>query len=351
MKKIILFIFSVTIAIYTNAQDIGQILAGSKSDANKYFNSYMRPFGEGEIHNLSRGWFSTAKVHKLLGFDISINAQTVVIPGSKQNFTFNNSDYSTFKLADGGSSASVPTFMGRSTGQQIKVDTTINGQNVSTRFNAPNGIGDDFKKNISFLPISVPLPIAQIGIGLFKHTDLKIRYFPKTSFSKVEIGVFGVGLQHEFSNYLPFIKKAPFLHLAALAAYNKINASYVPDLSSGPVTSSNSKVDYGISSFTLQAIASVKLPVVEFYASLGYSTGKSNVDFKGNYTATYKTGYPPPNDKVSSTISDPISLNYTANGISNTWGMRLNLAFFKIYADYTFAKYSGLGAGLAFSFR
>jgi len=344
MKKITLFIFYMALIVSAKAQDIGQIIAGSRADANKYFNSYMQPFGEGEIYNLSRGWFSTAKAHQLLGFDVSINMQTAVIPGDKQNFTFNNTDYSTFKLVGGASSASVPTFMGGTTGQQINVTTTVNGQPASTSFSAPNGIGDDFKKNISFLPVSVPLPVAQIGIGMFKHTDIKVRYFPKTNFNNVEIGVFGVGLQHEFSGYLPFIKKMPFLHLSGLAAYNKIDANYAPNLTSGPVTSTDAKINYSINSFTVQAIASVKLLIVEFYTSVGYSGGKSNVDFKGNYTATYSNG-------SSASVTDPVSLSYTANGLSNTWGVRFNLAIFKIYADYTFAKYSGLGAGIALSIR
>lgn len=347
MKKIILFGFYITLITNAKAQDIGQIFAGSQADANKYFNSYMKPFGEGEIYNLSRGWFSTAKAHKLLGFDVSVNMQTVAIPGDKQNFTFNNSDYSTFKLAGAASSATLPTFMGGTTSQQILVITTVNGQPVTTNFNVPNGIGDDFKKNISFLPVSVPLPVAQVGIGIFKHTDLKVRYFPKTNFNKVDIGVFGVGLQHEFSNYLPFIKKAPFLHLSALAAYNKVDASYLPNLTStsSPVSSSDSKINYSISSFTVQAIASVKLPIVEFYTSVGYSGGKSNIDFKGHYTVKY-TG-----TTATANLTDPVSLNYTGNGLSNTWGVRFNLAIFKIYADYTFSKYNGLGAGIAFSFR
>ena len=346
MKKIILFVFYIALMANLKAQDIGQIIAGSRADANKYFNSYMQPFGEGEIYNLSRGWFSTAKAHHLLGFDISVNMQTAVIPGDKQNFTFDNSDYSTFKLSGSASSASLPTFMGGTTGQQIDVTATVNGQTGTTNFTAPNGIGNDFKKNISFLPVSVPLPVAQVGIGVFKHTDIKVRYFPKTNFNNVEIGVFGVGLQHEFSDYLPFIKKAPFLHLSALAAYNKIDATYLPNLTatSKPVASTDSKINYSINSYTVQAIASVKLPIVELYTSVGYSGGKSNVDFKGNYTASYSNG-------SSATVSDPVSLSYAANGLSNTWGVRLNLAFFKIYADYTFAKYNGLGAGVAFSFR
>jgi hypothetical protein len=188
------------------------------------------------------------------------------------------------------------------------------------------------------------MPVAQIGIGIFKHTELKVRYFPQTDFNKVAIGVFGIGLQHEFSDYLPFIERIPFLHFSALAAYNKINAKYTPDLSSGSVTSSDAKADYDISSFTVQGIASIKLPVIEIYASVGYSGGKSNVDLKGTYTTTYNNG-------STASITDPVSLSYTANGLSNTWGLRLNLTILKIYADYTFAKYNGIGGGIALSIR
>ena len=69
-------------------QDIDQIIAGSKADANKYFNNYTQPFGEGEIYNLARGWFNTARTHKFLGLDISVNVQGAIVPPEKQNFTF-----------------------------------------------------------------------------------------------------------------------------------------------------------------------------------------------------------------------------------------------------------------------
>lgn len=352
MKKITVLLFITAISFVTKAQDFGQILAGSLPDANRYASEYMRPFAEGEIYNLSRGWYSTARTHKFLGFDISINGQFAIVPPGKENFTFNNADYSSFKLNGGASSATLPTIMGGTTSQVINVNTTVNGQPVSTSFTAPKGIGDDFKKNISFIPPAAPLPVVQIGLGLFKHTDIKLRYFPKTNFSNMEIGVFGLALQHEFSDYLPFIKKVPFLHLSALAAYSKIDASYLPTFNAGsPVQSPNAVAGYTISAFTLQGIASVKFSLLELYTSLGYSKGTSTIDLKGNYTVTYNTGFPPPNDKVTTQLKDPISLGYNASGISNTWGIRLNILILKVYADYTFASYNNAGAGIALAFR
>lgn len=352
MKKVILAIFIIVISLTAKSQDFGQILAGSLPDANRYATEYMRPFAEGEIYNLSRGWYSTARAHKFLGFDISINGQFAIVPPGKENFTFNNADYTSFKLNGGASSATLPTIMGGTTTQVINVNTTVNGQPVSTSFTAPKGIGEDLKKNISFVPPAAPLPVVQIGLGLIKNTDIKLRYFPKTSFSDMEIGVFGLAIQHEFSNYLPFIKKVPFLHLSALAAYSSIDASYKPSFGvSSPVQSPNAIAGYKISAFTLQGIASVKFSLLELYTSLGYSKGSSDISLTGNYTVTYNTGLPIPNDKATAQLKDPIALNYKAGGLSNTWGIRLNILILKVYADYTFATYNSAGAGIAFAFR
>lgn len=361
MKKVYFFLILSVCFVHAKSQDFGQVLAGSTQDANKYLNAYLQPFAEGEIYNSARGWYSTAIAHKPLGVDLSVRFEAAIIPTQQQNFTFNNSDYTTFKL-HGTTTASLPTFMGGelNPAQQIDVSTTVNGQSATTSFTAPKGIGNDFKKNISFLPVSAPLPVAQLGIGLIKHTDIKLRYFPKTNFGnkgngddQVGIGIFGIGVQHEFTHYLPFAKKIPFLHLSALAAYSNTKVDYSPDMTNAgnTVTSTDGKISYAISSFSFQAIASVKFSLLEIYGALGYTTGKSDIDVKGTYKATYNTGYPPPNDKVSSTVTNPISLSYNVSGLSNTWGVRLNLAFLKIYGDYTIAKYNGISAGIAFSFR
>ncbi|GAC1525975.1 MAG: hypothetical protein NVS3B15_01520 [Sediminibacterium sp.] len=328
------------------AQDIGQIIAGSKADANQYLNAYLEPFGKGEILNMGRGWFNTAKVHKKLGFDVSISAQLAIVPGDKESFLFRNADYTTFRLKNGATSATVPTFVGDKSFQTIVVNTNVNGKDVSYEFNTPTGIGDDLKKNLPVL--AIPLPVAQVGIGLFKHTDLKVRYFPKTNFSGTQVGVFGVGLQHEFSDYLPFIKKVPFLHLSGLAAFNSVTTNY--DLTGkSNMEGSNQRAELKISAVTLQGIASVKLAIFEIYTALGITTGKANANLNGTYVVSYT-------DKSSGqtykyTVTDPIALSYTNGGISNTWGVRLNLLVLKVFADYTFANYNGAGAGVAFSFR
>jgi len=345
MKKIIFILVCIAGATASNAQDIGQILAGSKPDANKYLQNYLEPFGKGEILNMGRGWFNTARVHKRLGFDVTISAQLALIPDSKQNFAFNNSDYATFKLKTG-TSATIPTFIGDAGQQALTVNTTVDGKSVSYEFNTPSGIGKDFKNSVGF--VAVPLPVAQLGVGIFKNTELKLRYFPKTSFSGTQVGVFGLAVQNEIGNYIPVFKRLPFLHLSALAGYNTVNVDY--DLTGKGTPGANQKAQLRINAFTLQAIGSVKLAFFEVYTSLGYTTGKAHTDLKGSYVITYKDNTS--GGTYSTTVVDPIALSYDNSGISNTWGARINLFFLKIFADYTFAPtYNGAGAGIAFSFR
>lgn len=350
MKKVLTILFCTLIAGVTvsKAQDIGQIISGSTADANKYLSKYLEPFGKGEIMNMGRGWASSARTHKFLGFDITVGAQLAIVPTEKQSFSFNNADYSTFKLTSGASTATVQTFLGDKTTQGLSVNTTVQGHNVSYNFNTPGGIGDDMKKYLS-TPV-VPLPVAQIGIGLFKHTDLKVRYFPKTDIgnSGTQVGVFGAALQHEFTSYLPFLGKAPLLHLSALAGYNSVNVAYALPTSS-TVTGVNQRAELNISAFTVQAIASLKLLFLEIYYSPGYVSGKSDASLKGSYTISYKdnsTG-----QTFTNTVVDPIALNYTNSGLTNTFGARLNLLFLKVFADYTLANYNTVGAGVSLSIR
>jgi hypothetical protein len=178
-----------------------------------------------------------------------------------------------------------------------------------------------------------------------------VRYFPKTSFDNIEVGVMGVALQHEFSNYLPFIKKVPFLHLSALVGYTKSTASYKPVFNNAGSSVKNPKgnavADFEISALTVHGIVSAKFSFLELYTSIGYINGTSNLNLKGDYDVTYQTIIGP----QTVTVTDPVALGYKASGITNTWGARVNIFFFKLYADYTFATYNGASIGAAFSFR
>jgi len=351
MKKKYLIAMACVLAGSLHAQSFNELLTSGGADANgkpagladanKYLNEYLRPYGEGQIYNLTTGWYHSAKTHRKLGFDVSVSIHAAFVPKEKESFVFNNSDYSTLKLADGTrTSASLPTFMGGGTSMQLRNTAT------NSTISAPPGIAAGIKKAIPNLSLAVPLPVAQISVGLIKKTDIKLRYFPTTNIGNVKAGVFGVGVQHNIGQYIPVFDKLPLVHLSALAAYNKLTASYLPgETQTTYLTTSNTSLDYSVNTFTVQAIGSVKLLMLELYAGAGFYSGTSNIDLNGKYDFTYA------GNAGKASLTNPISLNYKASGLTATAGAKFSIAFFKFYADYTFAQYKNLNLGVAFSFR
>ncbi|MDG1038764.1 MAG: hypothetical protein P8O89_07460, partial [Polaribacter sp.] len=82
MKKHILILISVfTLSVQTKAQNgFENILLADVNDSQKLLEAYFAPGMEGFINAMNSGWYHTAKVHKKLGFDISIGASGAQIP-------------------------------------------------------------------------------------------------------------------------------------------------------------------------------------------------------------------------------------------------------------------------------
>ena len=94
-------LFTVLIIGQAMAQNKGEffdILYTASKDANTFLNSYLSPVTKGLGHGLTTGWYTTAKPHNTLGFDLSVSVSTVFIPKSDHYFTFQNSDYTNLQL-------------------------------------------------------------------------------------------------------------------------------------------------------------------------------------------------------------------------------------------------------------
>ena len=79
----------------------------------------------------------------------------------------------------------------------------------------------------------MPVPTAQIGIGLPFGTELKVRFIPKISIKDGDISLWGVGLVHSIMQYLPGNKLLPF-DVSLFGGYTKLEGnvplSLKPDL-------------------------------------------------------------------------------------------------------------------------
>lgn len=343
----------------SNAQDFENILASGKEDASIYLGNYMQPIFKGLVYNLNGGWYHSGKTHKKYGFDITINANASFVPQNEKSFVFNNLDYTVLELDGTNTTTNLPTVMGQTSSQKINVKVPIDAlgniiPNGSTEipvgfrvasFETLDGIEDE-------LPVSaVPAAMIQIGIGLPSKTDVKLRYIPNVGKEDVTFNLLGIGFQHNLLQHFSIADRVPIFDLSILAAYTTSTTQYTPKNSSIGI---NQETTIKVNAYTAQLVANLDFKIVNFYAGLGYSAGNASMQVKGDYTYTYNlentTGLPTGNF-VTQTIHDPIDINYDLNGVKATIGARLNLAWFKIFADYSFQGYNTANAGIAFSFR
>ncbi|WP_299107448.1 DUF6588 family protein [uncultured Tenacibaculum sp.] len=338
MKKITFsFITMFVLAFSAKGQELETILL-AKDDAAKLTEAYINPVMKGLIYSSNSGWYHTAKVHKKLGFDITIGASGSFAPskddifdltklGLSSNTTFTNNTSPTISAEE-----NVPA-------TTVTFNSTVAGQNVSANFGMPTGES----LNIT------PAPMVQVGIGLPFKFEAMARFVPKVGTDDVKAGLFGIGIKKEITDWFGPMDKTP-LHISLLAAYTNMTVDYEIGNVSGQVATTNGSAEFKLNSYTIQAIASLNLPIINFYGGVGYNGGTTNLDMLGDYTLTYQTNTTP-SVQVQETVSNPLSINNSAGGFNATAGARLSLGFFKIFGSYTLQEQNTLNAGMAFSFR
>lgn len=353
MKKYILILMAVfALSTNTKAQDgFENIILAEGNDVNKIMEGYFAPAMEGFIYGMNNGWAHTAKVHKLLGFDLTLGLSASIVPSEKEVFSLAG-------LASiSGSATTAPTFTGEGTQTQLTVSRTVTIQNpnspafgqsqvVTAPLILPGGIKNDLPLN------AVPAPIAQLNIGLPMKLEAMVRIVPKIDVGNDggQVNMLGLGLKKEITSWFGPMDKTP-LHISLLAAYTTMDVSYNFDnQNSQELIISDASAQFELKAFTAQAIASLNFPIFNLYGGFGYSTGTSTYTMPGTYKGNFK--YTVNGQEYTETIDlDTPNLDFNANGFTTTLGARLSLGFFKIFASYTLQEYNTLNAGISIGIR
>ncbi len=344
-------------------KQIGKFTAGGVEDANKLLEAYIAPWANALGTSLSGGWYNTAKVHKLGGFDITFTMNMGLVPKTDKTF-----DLSTLGLSPEASYSSntAPTAAGKAQpGPTMTYD--IAGTQVPL-YQTPKGTGLGF----------IPSPMVQVGVGLIKGTEIDGRYMPGVDLGNYgSFGLWGIGLKHDLLQWLPLAEKIPALNVSIQGGYTKL--SYKKDLSFQPgdvgvvpanvltspdISFTGQSLDLVIKSFTVNLLASVNLPVVSFYGGLGIANTKTDLGMKGYYPIPTIDDNPAHMDTFGELVvtdesvgdPDPISFMIKNNEGSPTKprlniGIRFKLGPITIHGDYTKANYSNITAGLGVSIR
>jgi hypothetical protein len=331
MKKLRIVGLFLTLLMATGAyaQDIGNLIQGSKADINYLVGGYASPFIKVFGAGLNQGWYNTAAPHKFPGADLTISISLIGIPSSEKTFFVDNTKLQSLEMRTTGgvpTSAKVPTIFGSSkdTGYEyvLKLDP-------STKTTVPSGID---------LPIpKVPIPVANLGIGLPKGFDIKIRYVPSINIGDDgKFNMFGIGVLHDIKQWIPGVKNLPF-SLSAFAGYTKLKTNFTIDASQDQTS------EFDLSSTTIQGLISKKLAVLTVYAGLGMDMSKGSLAVKGSYDVD--------GNLSNNTVDDPVDLSVSTTSARATIGARLKLGPITFHGDYTKSTFSAITAGFGISVR
>jgi len=339
MKKLVLLILTLVLSYSAKSQDL-DVLLKAGDDASLLFQNYMTPVMDGMSYSLNDGWYTTAKTHKKLGFDLTINISTAIVPKSSRTFQFTAADYQYLTLESGNSE--IQTVMGGNNNSTIGVRIPYgNGNYKVAEINMPDGVGGDMPLN------AVPSPMIQASVGVPFSTDISLRILPKINTNDIDGSLFGIGIKHNLMQYFGPLDKLP-LNIALFAGYTTMTSTYnLQNVSS--LAGNNQEAAFKLNAYTVQAVASLDFPIITLFGSVGFDKGNSTLKIKGTYELEYTdTGS---NTTITESVTDPINMDFNANGFRGTLGARFNLGFFKIYGDYTLKEYNTISAGISFSFR
>ena len=320
MIKILTFLFLVCSSLFVSAQNI---TVSNTSDATNFLGAYFSPFAESIGSGLNKGWYNTAKPHKLAGFDVSLSLNLITISDEVASFDINSiENFSS-------TSASTPSILGSGDG------ATINYQNgnVNGQFVMPD-------QNIEIK--AVPIPTLNVGLGLIKGTEINVRYIPTYEYDigfvgKGSVELYGAGIKHDVLQWLPLNKFLPF-DLSIQGAFSQFNTSF--EVESQSV---KQEVDLDIIASTVNLIFSKKFAMITAFASLGQnfinSTFNTNTNFSLGSTSTLN-------------FDSPLEINMPKTSeMQASAGIRLQFAIFTLYANQTFSSYPSTSVGIGISFR
>ena len=316
-----------------------EFLFSGKEDANLLLGQYMLPGMKGLGYAINSGWYTTAKPHETFGFDITLSYVNAIVPVADQSFEFVQSDYNFTYLGSG--PTTLPTLMGGLSSSTLDISLD-GGQTFLPGYDAPDGVAETINKVTLTSETAVPTPIIQVGFGLIKGTEIKVRWLPNIDQDGFAFNYFGLGAMHSLSQWLPVFKDIP-VDISAFVGWTTISASYV--IPANPAMEMiNPRATADINTFTYQLIASAHVSVLTGYVAVGYDNFNTNFKMLGTYDISVPG--------IPLILEDPIDLNQSGNsGFRSSCGGRLKLSIITLTADYTLREYNTLTLSLGFSVR
>lgn len=291
MKKILLFTFF----LFISTQSIAQLEDRLGFLTEQEVENFVQPLATTIGVAFNTGSYHSAAVSKVFGFGLSFKYMMIFIPDDQKSFTPANMPE--------GYTASEPT-------------ATIYGGSGTAYLGPAGYLAYPSGLDISTMPMIFP----QISASVL-GSELMIRYLPELDVGDESLSLFGFGLKHSISQYIPL---AP-VDIAVQFLYNTFTVTDIVD----------------VSNIAFNAHASKSFGVFSAYGGIQYET--TGVDFEYTYTD--------PNN-INPGLDDE-TIKVSVDGENNfrfTVGAMVKLAVLALNVDYSVGSQGVFSTGLSFEF-
>lgn len=269
-------LFALFVSTITFSQTYNQDLGNAVSDMVLLSSNFVSPAADASLYQATSSWYSTAKGLDLFQVDVSVHGNVLFIPNRKKSYTVSNSDFTSLEIRGGAESVTIPTALG--------------GDN-NTFFDFM--LADDTFELQAFEGIEQEVlahPFVQASVGLWKETDLTIRFSPKVKIDVSDYQIYGVAVKHNLTQYN---RKENSVEVAVLLSYSKFDLdlffnefrleSADPQPGDTPLATVDSII-VDANTWLFQFIGSKEFGKFELHSSLGVTRNNFNYELGGDDT-------------------------------------------------------------------
>ena len=299
--------------------------------------NYIAPIFNGFAADLNSGFYHSADLHDVLGFDLGVKVGLALITDAEKTYDFVTPDNIKIKNPLGGTFtltsgidydkviSGVPTVVGAADQNSVHMKST---SAYYAAYRAANNSSDVlFPIPPGFNLPAVPLPMPQLNLGLPFGLEFMLRYVPTIpagDYGKVNLS--GFGLRYDIGQWIPLCPVDIAVHIMTQKMAFKSKDD--KDIFSGKGTA------YGLE-------VSKKLLILTLYGGFQLENASFTL---AKTDGAFKTP-----DGTETTFTIPEMTFDGQNKSRFTLGVRLQLFIINIHAEYSFAKtpVAALGAGIS----
>lgn len=224
--------------------------------------NFAAPGAEGATLQSTAGWFSSASTLDKWQVEVSVHGNALFVPSSKQNKLINNNQFNILEVSSPNGNALLPTVYGGDT--DVVYEGSIFRQDFE--FDAIDGLD----KGV------VLHAFPQVTVGLPFMTEIAVRYLPEVFINDVGISTLGVGLKHNFSQYIYKRFNPEDFQFALVANYSNFQADY-KFLPIDIQIANLNRIEVDANMYNIQVIGSRLYDNFEVMGGVGYTN--SNFDY------------------------------------------------------------------------